>query len=470
MGTPAIGSQARGHAGVFNQTPDFWRYAAMNQNRVAQRQKLIEDERKVRDELVKENSKFAPGKVWEPFYGEVEDYIQSNVRGFVFDARDKNIPMSSIQPELARRQGEARKLENKINHYKDVHTEMAKKIEADEKQGFFQPGYYTSKLNDYFFNGRQAKRADEINTDGIENIFNDSNGYNLSAIASDFMTKLAPQLTEKYRKIASDLGEQFDVNTVKTKLGVMFKPDGTPDIDPITGRPKIQMTDDVAMMAMENPYLRNFVIDNLGANPDKEKVRNLLQPILAPFDPTSVQKQHRQGFKYTQEDKSNRSGYTVPEPVISERYDTLYRVTHEYDPELLASILPSLLEGVDIGYQIYGPGEAQKAPPRIEVQFPNKRWNANSAIGKWNSETRKMEGGEPKTITRVISLETEEDRQKAMAYLNTLMDEKLDAKQRIGENLTNYMKRKRKEMSDQGGVYEDTNAVPSSETGGVYDP
>lgn len=457
MGTPAIGSQARGHAGVFNQTPDFWRFAAMNQNKQAQRQKLIEDERKIRDELVQENAKFAPEKVWEPFYGEVEDYIQSNVRGFVFDARDKNIPMSRIQPELARRQGEARKLENKINHYRDVHTEMSEKITAEEKNGFFQPGYYRSKLNDYFFNGRQAKRADEINTEGIENVFNDSKGYNLSAIASDFMNKLAPQLTEKYRKIASDLGEQFDVNTVKTKLGVMLKADGTPDIDPLTGRPKIQMTDDVAMMAMENPYLRNYVIDNLGANPNPEKVKDLLRPVLAPYDPLSVQSQRRQGHKLTADDRTSRSGYTVPEPVISERYDTLYRITHEHDPELLASLLPGL-EDVNIGYEVYGPGESKKAPPRIVITFPNKKRKSTDVEE------------EPKMLRKSLSLTTEEDRQAAMEFLNTLMDEKLDAKQRIGENFTNYRKRKRKELSDQGGVYEDANAVESSETGGVYDP
>lgn len=462
MGTKSIGIQARGHAGVFNQSPDFWRFAAMNQNRVAQRQKLLEDERNLRDELVKENAKFAPGKVWEPFYGEVEDYIQANVRDFVFSARDKGIPMSRIQPELARRQGEARKMENKINHYKDVHTQMSEKIEAEEKQGFFQRGYYESKLNDFFFNGRQAKRADEINTEGVESIFNDSKGYNLSAISADFVKNLAPQLTEKYREISSDLGEQFDINIVKTKLGVMMKGDGTPDIDPITGLPKIQMTDDVTMMAMENPYLRNYVIDTLGANPDKEKVKDLLAPILAPYDPRSVQNKRQQGHKFTADDKSARSGYTVPEQQVAERYDTLYRITHEHDPELLASILPSLLEGVDIGYRIYGPGESKKGPPRIVVTYPNKQWNANSAVGKWNSETRKMEGGEPKMTTRVISLDTEENRQKGMEFLNTLMDEKLDAKQRIGENFSIYRKRKRTESSTGGGFYEDS-AQPEGE-------
>ncbi len=460
MATKSIGSQARGHAGVFNQTPDFWRFAAMNQHKEVQRQKLLEDERKLRDELVKENSKFAPGKVWEPFYGEVEDYIQSNVRDFVFSAREKGIPMNRVQPELARRQGEARKLENKINHYRDVHTDLSDKIEAEEKQGFFQRGYYTSKLNDYFFNGRQARRADEINTEGIEDIMNDSKGYNLSVIGADFMKNLAPQLTEKYRRISSDLGEQFDVNIVKSKLGVMMKADGTPDIDPISGQPKIQMTDDVAMMAMENPYLRNFVFDNLGENPDKEKVKNLLRPILAPYDPLSVQNQRRQGHKYTADDKANRTGYTVPEQVISERYDTLYRITHEHDPELLTSLLPGL-EDVNIGYEVYGPGESKKAPPRIVVSFANKQFDKAQPEDPKNN---------PKMSRKTLRLDTEENRQAAMEFLNTIMDDKLDAKQRIGENFTNYRKRKRKEMSDQGGVYEDTNAVPSGDTGGVYDP
>jgi hypothetical protein len=459
MGTKAIGSQARGHAGVFNQTPDFWRYVQVNQNKQAQRQSVLDNERKLRDDTVREAMKFSPEKVWEPFYAEVEDYIQTNIRDFVFEARDKGIPMSRIQPELARRQGVARKMENKSLHFKDIHKQMFDRIETEEKQGFFKRGYYDSKLNDFFFNGRQSNFLDNINPDGIENIFNDSKGYNLSAIASDFVGKLATQMTEKYRKVASDLGEQFDVNTVKTKLGVMMKPDGTPDLDPITGQPKIQMTDDVTMMAMENQYLRNYVTDQLGRVPtpnDKEKVKDLLAPFLAPFDPRSVQNKRQQGRTYTADDKANRSGYTVPEKVISERYDTLHRITHEHDPELLASLLPGL-EDVNIGYEVYGPGESKKAPPRIVLTFPNKKRTS-------------VDTDEPKMLRKVLSLETEEDRQAAMEVLNTLMDDKLDAKQRIGENFTNYRKRKRKEMSDQGGVYEDTNAVPSSDTGGVYDP
>lgn len=457
MGSPVEGIQGQGLATVWKNSPDFWRFATMQRQDQARAAKALEDEKAMRDALIKENRQFAPGKVWEPFYGEVEDYIQRDVREFSLNNLRRGMSPNTFEGERTRRMGEARKLENKINTFRDIHEKLSERIEKDKN---LVPGYYDRKLNDYFFNGRQAKPSAEIDINGIETLFNDSAGYDMAAVGADFMKSLPQQLTEKYRKISSDLGEQFDVRVIKTKLGTKLNADGTVKLDPRTGLPEVQLTDDVTMAALENPYIRNFVVDNLGAdvmkpNASLEPVKDLLAPILTPYDQRAMQQQHRQGFKYTEDDKINKTGYTVPEANVAERYDTLYRITHEHDPELLSAILPGLSDNVNIGYEIYGPGESKKAPPRIVVTYPNKNWNKDI-----DQEQNRM-------VRKTLSLQTEEDRQAAMEFLNTAMDEKLDAKQRIGENLTNYRKRKRKEFSDQGGIYKDE-PVEDDGTGGMY--
>jgi hypothetical protein len=460
MGSPVEGIQGQGLATVWDKSPDFWRYAqTANRPQQEAAQRALENERKLRDDLIKENRQFAPGKVWEPFYGEVEDYVHNNVRQFTLDNLNKNVPPGAFEGERSRRIGESKKLENKINYFKTVHEDVSKRIDDDNN---LQKSYYETRLNDYFFNGRQAKPSDSINVDGIENIFNDSKGYDMSAVASSFMKELPQQLTEKYRKVSTDLGEQFDVSIIKSKLGTKQNADGSVKLDPRTGLPEIELTDDVTMAALDNPYIRNFVIDNLGPdaikpNSDMERVKDLLAPVLTPYDQRAMQKQNRNGFKYSDSDKINYgSGYRTPIKNLEDRYDTLHRITHEHDPELLASLLPGL-EGVNIGYQIFAPGESKKAPPRILVEYPNKQWNKD------------VDKPEERITKKTLSLETEEDRQAAMEFLSTVMDDKLPTNQKIGEEFTNFRKKKRKSVDKPGTVYSDETSTASDDrSGGIY--
>lgn len=460
MARQVEGIQGQGLASVWGDSPDFWRYATMGRQDQARAAKIIEDEKKARDKLIDDNLKFTPEKTWEPFYSEVMDLTTNSLRNGTKYLLERRAPLSEVQRFQWEAQGKINKAAAKSREYEAQFRELHDTRQQGEKGGFYQPGYYAGKINDMFFNGRQAKPLDTVDTTGSELIFNDSRGYNMANIAADFMKSLPQQLTEKYRKVASDLGEQFDVTTIKGKLGTKQNPDGSVKLDPRTGLPEIELTDDVTMAALDNPYIRNYVMDNLGAEsmaPGKslEPIKDLLAPVLTPYDQRAFQKQRREGFKYAEGDKTFGGGYSVPEPRVAERYDTLYRITHEHDPELLASILPGLSDNVDVAYEVYGPGESKKRPPRIVVTYPNKEWNKD------------VDGKEKREIRKVFSLETEEQRQAAMEFLNTAMDEKLDAKQRIGENLTNYRKKMRLKEKDKGGVYEPPGET-SSETGGVY--
>lgn len=462
MGNTAEGIQGTGLAGIWQGGPNFSSYMQqMSRPNQLAAQKAYDNERKLRDDIISENVKFAPEKVWEPFYSEVEDEIQTNVREWTQGELARGLSPNQIQTERARRMGEARKLEKKINYFRSIHDGLYKRLNDEVDEGNLKPGYYDSKINDFFFNGRQAKRSDEIDPSGIENVFDDSAGYNMSKISSDFMRTLPQQVIEKYREISSQLGEQFDVNIVKSKLGLVTNPDGTPKIDPLTNLPVVSMTDDVVMAAMGNQYIRNYVHDQLGERAsDTEAVKDLLAPLLTPFDKRAAQQQHRNGFKYTETQRNiNSGGYTVPLNSVEERYDTLHTVTHERNPELLAAI--GKAQGVKIEYLDSAEDNQGQFGGRpksvILVEYPNPKWTLEREQG-----AGKNDAGQPKVpqhIRKQLPLYTEEQRQTAMEYLNTVFDEKLPAKAKIGENFTNFRKKKRREMEE---------SESNSETGGVY--
>jgi hypothetical protein len=445
MGSQVEGIQGQGLAGVWGGGPNFWQYANMvGRKDQAAAQKALDNERKLRDDTIKDLRQFDPGKVWEPFYSELQDYIDTEVTGWALDKLNRGVPSNEITGELTRRQGGAKKYVNQINYYKQIHEEAMDSKTEREKEGVFIPNYYDSPINDYFFNGRQAKQAMEINPEGIEQVFNDSRGYNMQKIATDFMKVLPEQLMETFERANGALGEKIDTQIVKTKLGLMYDKDGHVKLNPKTLMPEISMTDHVAMLAMANPYLQNYVRDNIGEvdlnkPADMEKTKNLLAPLLTPLDPRSVQLREQQGFKYNETDRKWGSGYSVPEPLVAERYDTLHRITHGQDPELLAAVAKA--SGVNIGYGTYTPKDenGEFRVDFINVEYPNPDYKPATLTSGLIGDPP------PQFLTEKLSLGNEEERQKAMERLNTIMDDKLPSSDKIGENLTNYRKRKRKE-------------------------
>jgi hypothetical protein len=444
MATPVEGIQGIGKAGVFTQSPDIWRYVGMQQNKAAMAAKRMEEEKKTRDALVEENRKFAPQKVWEPFYAEVEDYIQKDIRDWSANELAQGKTPYQFETERARRMGEARKIENKINAFKDAYTDVSKRIDDDDN---LDKKYYHSKVNDYFFNGRQAKPSSEINIDDLENVFNDPKGYNMQNVVSNFMKDLPTNITEKYKKIHSDLGEQFDVTQVKSKLGIQTDAQGNVKTDQRTGMPKIAMTDDVAMAALEDPYLRNYVVAELGEKgaADMKRVKALLTPMLTPYNQSEVHQDTKRGFKFDDTDRANQTGYTVPVASLEDRYDTLYKITHEFDPELLAGMGQGFKDRkISFKYDKAAHGEGEKiVPSSIVMELTNPKWTQDS--------------DEPRYVTKELPLRTEEDKQAAMEELSTVLDEKAPAKQKQGENFSNFRKKKRSEIDTKeaktGGVY-----------------
>lgn len=453
MGTPVEGIQGIGKAGVFTQSPDIWRFVASQQNKQANAAKALAEERKVRDALIEDNRKFAPGKVWEPFYAEVEDAAQRDVRDWTTQQLSTGKTPNQFESERMRRQGEVRKLENKINSYRTIYEDISQRIDKDEN---LDANYYHGKVNDHFFNGRQAKPTGEIKLDTLESILDDPAGYNMQNVVSNFMKDLPLNTIEKYQKIHSDLGEQFDVSQVKTKLGIRNNASGSVDIDTRTGLPKISMTDDVAMAAMEDPYMRNWLVSKIGLDgvADMDRVKKELTPLLTPYDQTTYSKDTKHGFKYDDTDRANQTGFTVPVTTLEERHDTLYKITHDFDPTLLAGLSQGFKDR-DIRFKFddskYPNGTVRsdtEKPTAIVMKLPNPKY-----VEDTSDESDRY-------ITKELPLITEDDKQSAMEELSTILDEKAPAKSKQGENFSNFRKKKfgeqtnsKNEKSKTGGVY-----------------
>lgn len=337
-GVPVEGIQGRGKAGVFgtslNPLQVYLQQQARNQKGATD---LYAEERKRRDEVISDLRKFNPDKVWEPFYEEVNKYVQSNVRDFAYESLNKNVPVSALNHALDRRKGEANTLVNKINWLKSQYEDSMGQLEKN-------PYYKTeaqSSLNDIFFDGRQARVSSNVKADQIQTVFDNPDNFNTNAVVIDFMKSLPLKVNEKWSNYYNQLGQQYDIQETKTKLGLQQTPDGQIVIDPRTGQPKISMTDDVFVQAMENPYIEK-IVDKYVPDRSVEKQKQFVTQLLEGYDPKSIQNRPQLGFK----DDDNKFRYfggidfgignKVPPQDVLNRFEETESVLTGYEPGKLA--------------------------------------------------------------------------------------------------------------------------------------
>ncbi len=342
MAVPVEGIQGRGKAGVFgtgiNPLQVYLQQQARNQKGAAD---LYEQERKRRDDVISDLRKFNPDKVWEPFYEEVNKFAQSHVRDYTFKALEANAPISALNYSLEKRKGEVNTMVNKINWLKSQYEDAQGQLEKN-------PYYKTdaqSALNDIFFDGRQARVSSDIKADQIQGVFDNPDNFNTNAIVIDFMKSLPLKVNEKWSNYYNQLGQQYNIQETQTKLGLQYVPgpDGKPQvvIDPRTGQPKISMTDDVFVQAMENPYIEKIVEKQV---PDRNvaKQKEVVTALLEGYDPKTIQNRQQLGFK----DDDNKFRYfggidfgignKVPPQDVLNRFEETESVVTGYEPGKLA--------------------------------------------------------------------------------------------------------------------------------------
>ena len=482
------GIQGRGQAGIFGGSINPLQvYMQQSAGRQKAQADLYERERKKRDDLIGDLRKFNPDKVWEPFYDEVNKYVQKNVKQFGMDALDRGIPVSRVDRELEARKGEANTLVNKINWLKSQHADIGKRIDSDE---YLNPNYYHPKLNDIFFNGMIAKPVNDINTSQAENIFEDSKGYNLPKITSDFMKSLPEKINQHYTEYWDKLGQKYDIQDTNTKLGLEYKdgPDGKPSVvvDPRTGLPKINMTDDVYIQAIQNHYLNNVIKDNLGADATDAQKKDFLTGLLQGQDPASIKNRPQMGHKMDQSERWSIGGYSgrINPAMISDRFKNTQAVVEGFRPDILANTFSPYkdqkTEYVDSqgrkvasskdGKYFGEDGKPVGEPSHIEVKYLVKQSEDPYARSRAMTEYKVNEEGiseqehqkrhekalasldRPGVLTEKFNIKTVSGRRQWHEASNRMLDQYLPIQDRYGEDYTKYVRDQYGDNESKGSI------------------
>lgn len=442
----AEGIQARGQAGVFGGSVNPLQvYLQQGANRQRREQQLYEEERKKRDDLIGDLRKFNPEKVWEPFYDELNQYVQKNVRDYAYGALDKGVPVSQINAQLDRRQGEATTFANKINWLKSQHADIGGRIDKDQ---YLDPNYYHSKLNDMFFNGRNAKPVNEIDTNNAEAMFDDSKGYRFQNVINDFLKGLPQKINEHYTSYFDQLGKMYNIEETGTKLGLQYTPDGKVIIDPRTQQPKISMTDDVYTQALGNKYLTNILKDNLPPNASDAEKKDYLTQIMAGADPTMIKNRPMVGHKIDQADKRyyhfGGAGYKTQLADLNQRDELLDRAVSGKGEDIL-SYFGEATKDVKAHYETRGGKKS------IIISYPSyiegvKKLSEEELAAL--PDAKKVEYYQALNKSKSIQqstypINTEDERRAAKVALSQRMDQ-IHTKSSIGEEYPTYLNEKRK--------------------------
>ncbi len=336
-----------------------------------------------------------------------------------------------------------------------------------------------SKINDLFFNGMQAKPINEINTEGADAIFDDSKGYKTDKVVKDFMTSLPERINEHYTQYWDKLGQNYNIQDTKTKLGLQYGPDGkTVIIDPRTQQPKISMTDDVYTQALGNKYLMNIVKDNLGPSATDAQKKDYLTGILDGLDPAAVKNRPMVGHKMTNEDRWSMGGFSgrVNPANIIDRFENTDRVANGFHPEILANTFAPYEDqsvqyvdskGATVASEKNGTYYDDKGvpvgkPTKIKVEFAGKAnpfamaaiaMDTNlSAEEKQSAMSAAMQGNGK--VPKTFDITTESGRRQWHEASNRILDQYLPMKDRYGEDYTKVVKEKfeKKTATGKSGI------------------
>lgn len=446
--TKVTGIQGVGKAGVFNQSPDIWRFVNNVQRDQAIAQKAKVDEINRRDKLFEDLDKFDPGKTWEPFYEQVNSYVQSNIRDRAAQMLDAGRTSEEVRRELSRQQGQAKTMVNKINWHKEQYGGAGEAIAKDDEMNYSAA---KSALNDIYFDGMQAKNVAVIDDSDIDKrIFNNPKLYNVENVMKNFMKGLPEQLNTKYSDLYSEEGKEYAIEETKTKLGYQTDAEGNYIMDERTGRPKIGMTDDVYLTALENPKIKNMIDAYVGPNAPKQEVKDFLTGYMETFDPNEYKRRKQVAYKYSDQDKLIFGGYGVPVKNLQNRYDLLHQVTHGNKPDILGSVY-SGFDNIEVSYE-YGNQTSKDTPTGIVIKYPTSHIKSEGD-GEITMESLLAGAGGKDIKTEVLPLVTEADKLATMNKLSRIFDGMAPANQKMGEDFAKFVDDQKKKKKSTGRFY-----------------
>lgn len=358
----ATGKEALGNATIFGGSVSplqvLMQHGAMMEKRRAEQEQLAV---KQRDKLIDDLDKHSPDKVWDPFYGEINQMTQQHVRDFTRQALDQGVPIPRIQQELAKRWGDINTEVARANMHKETYMDAKNQLKANAD--LYKPEAH-SALNDVFFDGPYAKKIHDINTDEIApRVFDNPDLFNKQNVFMKFMKELPERTNKYYTEMWNPLGQQYNIQDTKTKLGIQTDEKGHVIMDPRTGMPKINMTDDVYIQAKQDPFISKILAKEVpDGNIQKEK--DYLTAMLGGYDPKEVNNRMQFGFRYKADDEK---GDAESSSIVGSGDNALKPYDQIGDDKKIG------FDSISFGYN------ADKETP-----FSTKQGSAADAIGKFS--------------------------------------------------------------------------------------
>lgn len=400
---------------------------------------------KDRDKLIDDLDKHSPDKVWDPFYGEINQITNSHVRDYTRQAIDAGMPIPRIQQELNKRWGDVNTEVSRANMHKESYH--GAKDQLKQYGDLYKPEAHTA-LNNVFFDGPNAKKIHDINVDNIApQVFDNPDLMNKKAVAIKFMKDLPEKVNQYYTDMFNPLGQQYNIQDTKTKLGIQTKPNpitGQPEIimDPNTGMPKINMTDDVYIQAIQDPMLQKIVAKEV-PNGNIAQNKAYLTALLEGYDPKELKNRPQLGFKTPESDRryyifgNGGYGYKNTEADLKGRDELLDRVVSGSSGKDILSYFGKLANDIRADYA--AKDDKGNKGKFIKLDYISGMPQTDAE----GNQTFNIFGGSKSKGSVYLPINTEEEKRTAKVALSQRMDE-INKKTALGEEYPTYINEKRK--------------------------
>lgn len=427
------GREGLGHASILGGRVDpisilMSQSAQRQRNAAFQQQEQVKNRDRVMDYTEKYNPETKFVQLNQRFGDSVNKELREPTKSILEtgDIRKADMFARKSQANLESRRRE-------YDGWKATYEDASKFIDDNIKSGRFTPES-KSKIRNFLYDEKGQLKPDNDIRAGmmqIDSFVQDPRNLNKGWVAGAFMKTLPEKITQRQTEIANSLGQQYDNQLTKTKIGLQYGSDGKVIMDERTGQPKISMTDDVLIEALQNPDISSLIkMDIPDATIDQK--RQYVSSLLEGLDPKEVKNTRNQGFKF-RVDESKKPGQSKWGINFGHNIDSLEARRNITDKivnrknEQSIGALGNLIKGSKAEYSSDGKNikityKANLADPNFD---PNNVEQLKDAYIKNTYNKGKQE------ITSDIDISTPQARKRAQYYLSEILDSQ-NAKTSIG--------------------------------------
>ena len=432
----ATGKEALGNATILGGRIDPLQVFAQQIQQGQRNQAALEAQKKKdRDAVMDYADKFSGNTKFDQLNQRFGDAIESELRAPVRqvlesgDIRKADMIARKMQAHLDSRRRE-------YDAWKSTYDEASKIVEDNIKTGRYVPDAKSVIRDTLFDNLGNLKPDNDIRAGmaQLQTIVDHPNNLNTSWVAQNFVKTLPERITQHYTKVYNDLGQAYDVQENKTKLGLQMDANGNVILDEKTGQPKVSMTDDVYIQALQDQDINKLIqrdIPNATTEQKKQYVTNLLEGL----DPKEVKNKPQLGFKTPEKYKRfsmsfGGSGYSVSEDDLKVRDTLLDRAVSG--------------EGKDIIAYFDKPGSNDKFSYAVNPTIDGVKTNGKYIKVAYSDSEFDLKAGKTVKVPKedFIPINTGEQKRAAKVQLSARMDQ-IEKKTSVGEDYPRYVNEKR---------------------------